>query len=87
MSPIDRKALKARSKELIRGVQPAIWSVTLIYLLATNWVDNLVGLLSPVTSRLNELELTMLEAMSQNDADALSNAVETSRQIFTSTGG
>ena len=87
MSPIDRKALKARSKELIRGVQPAIWSVTLIYLLATNWVDNLVGLLSPVTSRLNELELTMLEAMSQNDVAALSNAVETSRQIFTSTGG
>ena len=87
MSPIDRKALKARSKELIRGVQPAIWSVTLIYLLATNWVDNLVGLLSPVTSRLNELELTMLKAMSQNDVAALSNAVETSRQIFTSTGG
>ncbi|MBQ8934854.1 MAG: DUF975 family protein [Oscillospiraceae bacterium] len=87
MNLIDRKARKARSKELIRGVQPAIWSVALIYLLATNWVDNLVGLLSPVTSRLNELQLTMWEAVSQNDADALSNAVDSARQIFASTGG
>ena len=54
--PIDRKFLKGRSKEWMRTAVPAAWRVTLVYLLATTLVSELVQAFLPVQRTMAEVE-------------------------------
>lgn len=42
---LDRKELKARAREAIRGAVPSFWVVTLVYFLLTTGVSNLLSLI------------------------------------------
>lgn len=54
--PIDRKFLKDRAKEWMGAVQPAFWKVTLIYLLATTGLSELVNRLLPGQALLEQAQ-------------------------------
>jgi uncharacterized membrane protein len=69
--PFDRKAIKYHAKELMRETQPAVWGITLVYLLATVWVSNLAGLLNPVSRQINSINAAMQEAYMTMDENAV----------------
>lgn len=54
--PIDRKFLKGRAKEWMRAARPAFWQVTLIYLLATSVLSELVSSVLPGQDLLRQAE-------------------------------
>lgn len=81
---IDRKILKQNAKQMMRETQPAVWSVTLVYLLLTVVLTQLVDLFDPVTAQRQELYSKMLDALMRNDVNI---AAQISQQINTLNAG
>ncbi|MCC8181689.1 MAG: DUF975 family protein [Clostridiales bacterium] len=85
--PLNRGVLKSQSKFLMRQVFPAAWMIALVYLLATDWVSTIVGLVYPGTSEISELYADFLLASYGDDLTALYQASAAVLTWFRSTSG
>lgn len=59
--PIDRSALKARSKDWMRTAQPPFWKAALLYLLITVALPDIINLFLPGQAALTQAENYIME--------------------------
>lgn len=73
--PINRKILKANAKQMMGDTQPAVWGVTLVFLLATVWLSKVVDLVNPVRQQMESIYSAMQQASINADQGAMLSAM------------
>ncbi len=85
--PVNRVALKANSKDMMRRAIPAAWLVALVYQLVTDWVSTIINLVSPWMEEFSELYADYYVAIYGEDMNAIYQTSAAILAWFRSTAG
>ncbi|MCD8384322.1 MAG: DUF975 family protein [Clostridiales bacterium] len=85
--PVNRVALKANSKDMMRRAIPAAWLVALVYQLVTDWVSTVINLVSPWMEEFSELYADYYVAIYGEDVNAIYQTSAAILAWFRSTAG
>ncbi|MCC8129880.1 MAG: DUF975 family protein [Clostridiales bacterium] len=85
--PVNRGALKANSKDMMRRAIPAAWMVALVYQLVTDWVSTAISLVSPWMTEFSELYAAFYTASYGEDVNAIYQASSAILTWLRSTSG
>ncbi|MCD8382197.1 MAG: DUF975 family protein [Clostridiales bacterium] len=84
---VNRAALKANSKDMMRRAIPAAWLIALVYQLVTDWVSTVISLVSPWMAEFSELYAQFYTASYGEDVNAIYQASAAILSWLRSTSG